>query len=232
MRFLWLSFLAGSLGLYATPVGTTFSSVTCVYNSQTVSSTSSCNIPVAGDFPVSASAAANSWNVSVSASGPLSFSNWRATASAGESGIYAAAGPVQNGFVAFDVFFGVHDWPLSGNPDATLSDGTHRYVFSNAGAPVPFSHCNIGACEWIGMLPFTFGAGRTFTASLTDSVSAAVSCGAAGSCEPDNLTFDFSLLESDGKTPVPFTAVPEPSCVLLLGTGIAVLAAGRKRPRA
>ena len=126
-------------------------------------------------------------------------------AGAGDNMTYESQGPPRAGFIQFDIgLFYAHE-AFDGAATATLTDGVHAYGFVGGGGisgPIAPTDCGTQACLYMGRLPFQLGS--QFAASASVLAYASTGYGISQSA------VDFSLLEADGTTPVPFFATPEP----------------------
>lgn len=146
----------------------------------------------------------------VSSSGPSPALS--ATALARASNVFYSAGAPRSGFIQFDVRL---DRAHGGTSNALLSDGTHQYSYDvlNTGS-TPSVFCDINDCGWTATEPFDLGSEFRISAFAGVIVSDGSSHG-----YEDGIVV-FRLLESDGTTPVPFSATPEPATWGLLLFGL------------
>ena len=120
----------------------------------------------------------------------------------------------RTGFIEFAINV---DRAHGGDSSVVITDGVHTYSEDASFGPGP--GCGIGGGSVTETLPFELGV--PFSVSASANVSESLGAGSTtvghGS---DSATVIFTLLSSDGKTPVPFsTASPEPATwgVCLLG---------------
>jgi hypothetical protein len=147
----------------------------------------------------------------VSSSGPSPALS--ATALARASNVFYSAGAPRSGFIQFDVRL---DRAHGGTSNALLSDGTHQYSYDVLGSgSTPSLFCDIDDCGWTATVPFDLGSEFRVSAFAGVEVSLPTSHG-----YEDGIVV-FRLLESDGTTPVPFSATPEPASWGLLLFGLA-----------
>jgi hypothetical protein len=162
-----------------------------------------------------------------------------ATADAKAFGTFDSAGPPRPGFIQFDLTL---DHFHGGETTAVLTDGVHTYSYafdaSPGGSTPPFpGTCSIESCSWNAKVPFDLGADFQVTIESGAGATPPVPTG----YPPINVdhgasdgTLVFTLLEANGKYPVPFFAVPEPSEweLLLVGLGACGWLAHRRTIRA
>ena len=134
------------------------------------------------------------------------------TAKSSDSIDFGSAGPGRAGLIQFDIRFGIL---RTSTAEALLSDGVHYYSYANQSGSTP-GNCAIGGCEYIATVPFDLGSPFHVFASGSADWAIINNKGAEGSSQ-----IVFTLLEADGKTPVRFFVIPEPSTwgIELFGLG-------------
>jgi hypothetical protein len=145
-----------------------------------------------------------------------------ATAHASDSVTYYTTGPSRSGLIQFSVALGyLHD-DVPGAANALFSDGVHQYSYSVfGGSSTPPFHCAIEDCEYEATVPFDLGSAFQVSVSANSAAAAiSSSLGAIKGRDAESIVV-FRLLESDGTTPVPFSATPEPATWGLLLFGLA-----------
>lgn len=146
-----------------------------------------------------------------------------AIAEAGATGDYESAGPVRSGLLEFAINLSrAH----GGDSSLVITDGVRTYSEDALSGPGP--GCGIAGCSVTETLPFDLGAPFSVSASATvsESLTAGSTTDAHGS---DSAAVVFTLLASDGTTPVPFSTVsPEPA-TRVLGFGLLAGTANRSR---
>jgi hypothetical protein len=123
---------------------------------------------------------------------------------------FETPGPKRQGLIQFDIELGnAH----AGAALGLISDGIRKYSLQSSPGG-----CQLRPCSDIGTLPISLGTEFYVTSDASGSI--------AGNFAFNNYAFasgtsdiTFQLFEADGKTPVKFFAVPEPSTysTLLLG---------------
>lgn len=142
------------------------------------------------------------------------------TTQADANSAFYTAGSPRSGFIQFDASL-AHSH--RGDSNVLISDGTHNYGYDA-------EFCGFEGCLVTATLPFDLGS----------KFHVALSADAEGLLEPngtglvaggDDALVIFRLLESDGTTPVPFSATPEPTtwALLLFGLGATWLAGTKRR---
>lgn len=120
-------------------------------------------------------------------------------------------GPPRTGFIQFGLdITSTHD-DLGTN--ISMTDGIHSYG-PGSGAP-PFG-CHFVSCFYTATLPFDLGTEFQVSASVMAGGSLSPQSGRLGFGQDGDAALSFRLLEPDGKTPVSFFVVPEPSTRVLL----------------
>lgn len=148
-----------------------------------------------------------------------------AIAQASASKAFYSAGSPRLGFIQFDVSLShLH----GGDSNVFISDGTHNYGYDA-------ELCGFEGCQVTATVPFDLGSG--FQVSTSAGVKEFLEptsdpcCGGGSAHGYDDALIVFRLLESDGATPVPFSATPEPAtwALLLFGLGATWLAGTKRR---
>jgi hypothetical protein len=149
-----------------------------------------------------------------------------ASANATDTTNYYTTGPSRPGFIEFTL----EAFILSshgGVGDVDITDGVHTY---NAGAGAPPGKCGVEGCSlYTATLPFDLGTGFQISAFAGGSASVTPSSPTLGSAQGGQASVtSFRLFEANGTTPVPFSAVPEPSNWGLLIISISLCLAAAK----
>jgi hypothetical protein len=220
LRFVFLM-LAAACALRAV----SFSTATCTLGTTTIISTSNCSIPfvnpdgtsgfIEADASVSLQGSSGTVGADAGAGPPgvTPPSSWDASASAGDTETFTTPGPPRMGLISILL-------ESSGEEGGEGSVSVDGFGCGGTG------FCNFGMPD----LPFELGV--PFTISLSASASGA--CGAPPGCPQGGASYDFTLSEADGTTPVSLISIatPEPSTFgLPLLSLIAWAAALRSRPR-
>ena len=140
-----------------------------------------------------------------------------ATAHAKAFDTFLSNGPVRPGFIQFNVSL---DQLHGGDSTVVLTDGVNTYSYEaefGGGSTPSFGRCFEG-CQWMSTVPFDLGVDFQVNASSDDGEIASFSSFVNHGYTDAVVT--FRLLEADETTPVPFSAIPEPSTWVLLLLGL------------
>jgi hypothetical protein len=131
-------------------------------------------------------------------------------------------GPVRPGYLAFTEADGIAGIVATMDSSETVG-GLSQSCTQDAVAPHPICTGNFSPVgNGSGMVAFTLGQGFVFTQVASASAAGGASIPHYGS---GGEAFTFTLLESDGVTPVQLYAVPEPATYMLLLCGFLAISA-------
>lgn len=148
----------------------------------------------------------------------LNVEGFSMNSSASDTVDFATGGPARAGLIELTVTTISFRQLNLDAAQATISDGTHEYVYNPNGTTSTPGSCSFGdVCRYQATLPLDLGA--TFTISAFGNASSISPTFGGGESSEGTAIVGSTLFEASGAGPVPFVAfpAPEPSTLLCLG---------------